>query len=93
MGICSFWDIGCALAWVRDEFQKFSMWCWENILSSLATAFESLPVPGFLSNVESYVLPETVAWAVSPFNLDIGFGIIVSSYVSRFIIRRLPIVG
>jgi hypothetical protein len=92
-GNCSIWDIGCALDWLRDEFQSFSMWLWEKILSSIATAFESIPVPGFLLDVGSYSLPETVSWAISPFNIEIGFGIIVSAYVSRFIIRRLPIVG
>jgi len=38
-------------------------------------------------------LPTSVSWAASAFQLDVGLGIIVSAYISRFILRRIPIIG
>jgi hypothetical protein len=90
---CKWYDPSCSLAWLRDEFQAFGVWLWDSILSGFASVFESIPVPDFLLNVQSYNLPSGVSWAASAFQLDVGLAIVVSAYVARFILRRIPIIG
>ncbi|MAY15260.1 MAG: hypothetical protein CMI06_07980 [Oceanospirillaceae bacterium] len=90
---CEWYDPSCALGWLRDEFQAFGVWIWDSILSGIASVFEAIPVPEFMLNVDSYTLPTSVSWAASAFQLDVGLGIIVSAYISRFILRRIPIIG
>ncbi len=90
---CAWYDPSCGLAWFRDELQAFALWLWDSLLAGIASLFEAIPVPDFMLNVTTYTLPSTVAWAVSPFQIDIGLSIIVSAYIARFILRRIPIIG
>lgn len=90
---CNFYDPSCLLAWLRDEFQHFFIWAWDSVLSGFASVIENIDVPSFLLNVTSYDLPPSVSWAASAFQLDVGIGIIVSAYTSRFLLRRLTILG
>lgn len=90
---CSWYDPSCALAWVRDELQAFGVWIWDSILSGIASTFEAIPVPDFLNSVGTHVIPSGVAWAAEAFQLDIGLTVIVSAYIARFILRRIPVIG
>ncbi len=38
-------------------------------------------------------LPAGIWWGVDLFRLDIGVPLLISAYVARFLIRRLPVVG
>jgi len=90
---CSWYDPSCALAWIRDELQALGLWIWDSLLSGIAATYESIPIPDFMLNVSSHTIPSGVAWAVSPFQLDIGLAIIVGAYLARFILRRIPLIG
>ena len=90
---CAWYDPSCGLAWLRDEFQAFSVWLWDSMLSGIASLFESIPVPEFMLNAGSHSIPAGVAWAAEPFQIPVGLGIIVSAYIARFILRRIPIIG
>lgn len=90
---CSWYDPSCALAWLRDELQAFGVWIYDGILSGLAALLEAIPAPEFLTNASNYTLPPGVEWAAQPFQLDIGLTIIVSAYIARFVLRRIPGVG
>ena len=90
---CQWYDPSCALGWLRDELQAFALWIWEAILSGAASVLEAIPVPEFMLNVGSHTIPAGVSWAASAFQLDVGLGIIVSAYIARFILRRIPIIG
>lgn len=90
---CGWYDPGCALAWVRDELQAFSLWLWGEILSGMASVFESFPVPDFLMNIGVHTMPDSVSWAASAFHLEMGLAVIVSAYTARFILRRIPVIG
>ncbi len=90
---CEWYDPSCALAWIRDELQAVGVWMWNSVLSGAASVLEAIPVPDFMQNVGSHTLPSSVSWAASAFQLDVGLGIIVSAYVARFILRRIPIIG
>ena len=90
---CEWYDPSCSLAWLRDELQLFFVWIWDSVLSGLAAVFEAIPVPDFMLNLDSYSIPSGVAWAVEPFQVPLGLGIIVSAYVARFVLRRIPLIG
>lgn len=90
---CEWYDPSCGLAWIRDEFQAFSLWLWEGMLNGIASAFEAIPVPDFLIGVGTHTMPSAIAWFASPFQLGLGLGIVVTAYTARFILRRIPIIG
>ena len=90
---CSWYDPSCALKWLSDELKAIWLYIYDALLSGLAALFESIPVPDFLANIQSYTLPPAVAWAAESFNLEYGLGVIVAAYVARFIVRRIPIIG
>ncbi|WP_420592122.1 hypothetical protein [Bacterioplanoides sp.] len=90
---CNWYDPSCSLEWIRDELQAFGVWVLDSTLSAAAGIFESIPAPEFLTSAEAYSIPPSVSWAASAFQLDIGAGIIVSAYIARFILRRIPIIG
>lgn len=90
---CNWYDPSCSLEWVRDELQAFGVWILDSTLSATAGVFESIPAPEFLANIEYYSIPPGVSWAASAFQLDVGAGIIVSAYIARFILRRIPFIG
>jgi hypothetical protein len=39
------------------------------------------------------VIPSGVWWVLDLFNLAYGMPIVISAYVTRFLIRRLPLIG
>jgi len=90
---CSWYDPSCALQWMQAEMTAFSIWVYDSILSGLALLMESIPIPDFLLNSSSFTIPQSVAWAASPFQLEVGLAIIVSAYTARFILRRIPGIG
>ncbi len=93
METCSFYDISCWLAWCTDEAQQFFLWALNELLSSLAFVYESIPVPEFLQGVGSFSLPSSVLWAAELFQIPTGISIMVSAYTARFILRRIPGIG
>lgn len=48
-----------------------------------------------LTNLSSAIgnIPSGVAYFLSPFRLDIGVKVVVTAYITRFIIRRIPLMG
>jgi hypothetical protein len=48
--------------------------------------------PGFLTNSFSGI-PSEVWFFLDFFRLDYGVPLVVSAYVSRFLIRRMPVIG
>ena len=91
--VCSWYDPSCSLQWMSEELQSLFTWLWDSILSACASVLEALPVPDFLLNTGSFIIPGEVSWAASAFNIEFGIGIIVSAYVARFVLRRIPLVG
>ncbi len=65
------------------------------ILDKLAELIEAIPVPDFFSQAKSALssIPPEVGYFLGPMNFGTGVSIIVSAYIIRFIIRRIPIVG
>ena len=38
-------------------------------------------------------LPSSVGYFLAPFNLGMGLKVVISAYITRFAIRRIPIIG
>jgi hypothetical protein len=52
-----------------------------------------LPVPSWASNVGNLQLPEGVLWFAQALELPTGAAIMATAWTTRFVIRRLPVVG
>lgn len=93
MSECKWYEVGCHMAWLRDELHAFALWCYDSILNGLAVTVEAIPVPDFLLGVTTQALPSGVAFFVNALELPVGLSIIVSAYIARFILRRIPLIG
>jgi len=51
-----------------------------------------LPSAGSLNGVFS-LIPSSVWYFLDLFKFSLGFSMVVSAYVARFIIRRIPVIG
>lgn len=90
---CEWYDVSCFAGWLKDEFKAFFIWLYDCLLSGLAKIIELLPVPDFLANMHSFVMTPWVSWFIQPFEIQYGLTVIVSAYVARFILRRIPGIG
>jgi len=90
---CEWYDPSCALQWLSDEFKAFWLYLYDSLITGLAVVVEAIPVPDFLSNIQSVSLPSGVAWFIEPFNIGYGLIAIVGAYTARFILRRIPFIG
>jgi hypothetical protein len=90
---CNWYDPSCSLQWLQDEFKAFFLWILDGLYSGLAKVIELLPVPDFLQSVQHVQIANSVAWFLQPFEITYGLGVIVSAYVARFILRRIPFIG
>jgi len=92
---CEIYDIGCQFNWAIDEiellFVKFYAW----VIMGLAGLFADIPAPYFLSNVDSLTsgLTDDVIYYATLFKIQSGLQIIVSAYIARFVLRRIPGIG
>lgn len=90
---CGIFEVKCGLEWLADELKSILLWVYDSVMSGVAFIIESIPVPDFLANLQSYTIPPSVSWAADPFNIPAGIAIIVSAYTARFILRRIPFIG
>jgi len=84
-----FWqDFFDVLMWVPRKL-------FELLMVGLAELVNAIPVPDWVNDASGLFsgLPAGVAWGFYIFNFAFGLGVIISAYVLRFIIRRLPFVG
>lgn len=92
--------------WLVEFFEKFMGWLldvllwvpmkvYELLLDGLAAIIESLPVPAFLETMSSVGadIPPTVRYMLGELHFAEGLAIIIGSYIVRFGIRRIPVVG
>lgn len=93
MSECKWYEVGCHMTWLRDEFHAFALWLYEAVLSGCASAIEAFPVPDFMLGVSTQALPSGVAFFVDALQLPVGLAIIGSAYIARFLLRRIPVIG
>ena len=68
---------------------------WVLLLQGLAKVVNDIPVPSWLSAAPADFssLPPWVVYFASALQIGPGLSIVVSAYVARFILRRIPLVG
>lgn len=83
------------LEWLKELLLFIPLQVWDGILSALATLLEAIPVPAFMENLGSLFggIDPGIAFFLSSLNFGVGVSMVLSAYVIRFIIRRLPVVG
>ena len=67
----------------------------ELMLDGIIALLEWIPVPDWILAIPGYfaVAADTLSWGFYVFNFVLGLTIIISAYVLRFFIRRIPVVG
>jgi hypothetical protein len=90
---CSFYDVPCNASWVVIQLEIFGIWLWQTVLNGATSLFEMIPIPDFLLNIQPVTIPSSVGFFLGPFAIEYGIGIIVSAYIARFLVRRIPVVG
>jgi hypothetical protein len=77
-----------ALLWIPRKL-------FELLMDGLGSLIEMIPVPSWFADATGYSagIPAEIVFWVSPFELGYGVTVIMSAYLLRFIIRRLPIIG
>ncbi len=78
---------------IQEIANEFGNWLLAQVVNLSAGLLSHIPVPDFLLNMQSYTLPDGVSFYVQAFMLEEGFLIIVSAYIARFILKRIPFIG
>lgn len=84
---------------ILDWFVELLLWVprkvYEMLLDGIASFFESIPAPDFMTSLGNYAsaLDPAIGYFVAPLQLGAGLTIVVVAYIIRFAIRRLPVVG
>ena len=81
--------------WLLDLLLWVPRKLWAELLEGLATLVEGLPVPGFIATAQSAFdgIPSSVVFFLDKFAFAEGVAMVLSAYVLRFVLRRIPLIG
>lgn len=81
--------------WLRDLLLWVPLKIWQAILDAVGFVLEQIPVPAWLADAGNVFddIPDGVIYFAQAFQLQAGLGIMISAYLIRFVIRRIPIIG
>ncbi len=81
--------------YLRELWEAGTLWLYEALLGLLLAIINLFPMPAAMQNMDSYwsAIPESVWWLLSAFQIDTGISIVVSAWIIRFFIRRIPGIG
>lgn len=87
--------IGEVIAWVVDFFQWIMVKAAVLIFDAIIAVLSAIPVPDWLTGISGNIgsLSSGVLYFVAPFEFGTGMAWVISAYLLRFLIRRLPVVG
>jgi hypothetical protein len=83
----SFWE------WFKELLQEFVLWVLSGLLDALVFVLNLIPVPAWAEDLALDWVPSSMAYFLEPFNIPLAVTAITTSYLIRFVIRRLPFVG
>lgn len=89
---CDMLDFGCHTDNLLAALERFFSWIWGGLMDFLGGMLALIPVPDFIQTA-TFALPDGVAWFASALEIPTGLSIVVSAYLIRFTIRRLPFIG
>lgn len=87
--------LGNMLEWLIE----FVTWCLVKVLllifEGLLYVLNAIPVPDFMTDLDGNIagIDPGVLYFVQPLQLGTGITWLVSAYLLRFLIRRLPVIG
>lgn len=81
--------------WLKDLLLWVPQKLWELLLDGLASVIEALPVPDWLASIASFggSIPPGVGYFLHVMRVPEGLAMLLSAYVLRFLIRRIPVIG
>ena len=79
--------------WLIAEIKLLFVFIVDNVLQAVAGLFVAIPAPNFLLNVSSFSLGNDVLFFTTLFQVPFGLGVVVTAYIARFVLRRIPIIG
>lgn len=87
--------IGQILTWVQAFLEGLPLYLMGPFLDGINAFIQWIPVPAFFASAQGYIaaIPASAAYWLQGFNIGFGFAMIISAYIIRFIIRRIPFFG
>ena len=84
-----------ALQWLFNLIDKLPLHIYTLVTEGAAKIINAIPVPSFVASADSYIaaLPPAVAYFSAGLQIPYGIGAIMSAYLLRFIIRRIPFIN
>jgi hypothetical protein len=81
--------------WLQDLLIGFPLYILGLLLTGLEALIAAIPVPSFFSSAAGWVaaIPAFPAFLLQGLQIASGLVIVLSAYVIRFLIRRLPFIG
>jgi Protein of unknown function (DUF2523) len=81
--------------WLQAMFIALPLYLLGLLLAGLNTLLQDIPVPSFFSGAAGYIssIPAFPAFLLQGLLIPQGLAIVISAYVIRFLIRRLPFIG
>lgn len=90
---CEWYDIPCGIGWLANELYLIWLKIWLEFFGWCFSLIELIPVPAFLLNLPTIQVYPGIAWGADLISLDFGITVFITSYLIRFSIRRIPIIG
>lgn len=87
--------LSSALQWAFNLLGVLPKHIWVLTLEGIAKVVDAIPVPSYFGQAAQYVaaLPPWVAFFAAGFQIPAGLAIILSAFVARFLLRRVPLIG
>jgi hypothetical protein len=81
--------------WLHDFFLFIPRKVYALLCDGLVTVVQAIPVPSFFSDAGANLsaIPSGVAFFGSAFRIGDGLSIVLTAYLLRFLIRRIPVIG
>jgi hypothetical protein len=83
------------LTWIVSFVQWVGDLAVTTILGALITLLNAIPVPSWMTSAPSVLagVPSGVIWIFQILQLPAGLVILLSAWLLRFLIRRIPLIG
>jgi hypothetical protein len=83
------------LTWLVSFVQWIGDLAISTALGALITLLNAIPVPSWMSSAPSVLagVPSGIVWLFQILQLPAGLVILLSAWVLRFLIRRIPLIG
>lgn len=87
--------IAAIVEWVVEFFVWLAVKVFELIAGAVIAVLNAIPVPDFMSDISVNLsaIDPGIMYFVSPLQLGTGLSWMVTAYILRFLIRRIPVVG